>query len=177
VARTARWIAYPEDYAQASVEWVRARNSNAATESGIADVTVEKLRLTVYGTKERIVLDAACGFDLLDKVAKGIPLTQMAVTQVGIKVTFGHNPKSRKPSSRSFDISWPNSCSLKHDGRARPNARESCARKSGFSCRFVLLIVDEIGYLPVLPGGGNLFFQLVNARYEKGAMILTSSCG
>ncbi len=30
------------------------------------------------------------------------------------------------------------------------------------------LIVDEIGYLPVIPGGGNLFFQLVNARYEKG---------
>lgn len=25
------------------------------------------------------------------------------------------------------------------------------------------------------PGGGNLFFQLVNARYEKGAMILTSN--
>jgi hypothetical protein len=37
------------------------------------------------------------------------------------------------------------------------------------------LIVDEIGYLPVIPGGGNLFFQLVNARYEKGAMILTSN--
>jgi len=26
-------------------------------------------------------------------------------------------------------------------------------------------------------GGGNLFFQLVNARYEKGAMILTSNRG
>ena len=37
------------------------------------------------------------------------------------------------------------------------------------------LIVDEIGYLPVVPSGGNLFFQLVNARYERGAMILTSS--
>jgi hypothetical protein len=36
---------------------------------------------------------------------------------------------------------------------------------------------DEIGYLPVTPGGGNLFFQLVNARYEKGAMILTSNRG
>ena len=28
-----------------------------------------------------------------------------------------------------------------------------------------------------MPGGGNLFFQLVNARYEKGAMILTSNRG
>jgi hypothetical protein len=26
-------------------------------------------------------------------------------------------------------------------------------------------------------GGGNLFFQLVNARYERGAMILTSNRG
>ena len=31
--------------------------------------------------------------------------------------------------------------------------------------------------MPVIPGGGNLFFQLVNARYEKGAMILTSNRG
>lgn len=46
-----------------------------------------------------------------------------------------------------------------------------------FFCRPALLIVDEIGYLPVIPGGGNLFFQLVNARYEKGAMILTSNRG
>ena len=45
------------------------------------------------------------------------PLTQMAVTQVGIKVTFAHNPTSRKASTRAFEISWPNSCSLKHDGR------------------------------------------------------------
>jgi DNA replication protein DnaC len=46
-----------------------------------------------------------------------------------------------------------------------------------FLCRPQLLIVDEIGYLPVVPGGGNLFFQLVNARYERGAMILTSNRG
>jgi DNA replication protein DnaC len=46
-----------------------------------------------------------------------------------------------------------------------------------FLSRFALLIVDEIGYLPVTSGGGNLFFQLVNARYEKGAMILTSNRG
>ena len=46
-----------------------------------------------------------------------------------------------------------------------------------FLCRPQLLVVDEIGYLPVIPSGGNLFFQLVNARYERGAMILTSNRG
>jgi DNA replication protein DnaC len=56
--------------------------------------------------------------------------------------------------------------------------REGALRaKIRFFCRFSLLIVDEIGYLPVIPGGGNLFFQLVNARYERGAMILTSNRG
>ena len=44
-----------------------------------------------------------------------------------------------------------------------------------FFARAALLIVDEIGYLPVVPGGGNLFSQLVAARYERGAMILTSN--
>ena len=56
--------------------------------------------------------------------------------------------------------------------------REGTLReKIRFLCRCSLLVVDEIGYLPVTPGGGNLFFQLVNARYERGAMILTSNRG
>ena len=33
-----------------------------------------------------------------------------------------------------------------------------------FLCRPQLLVVDEIGYLPVVTGGGNLFFQLVKQR-------------
>lgn len=38
-----------------------------------------------------------------------------------------------------------------------------------------LLIVDEIGYLPVTKNGANLFFQLVNSRYERNSMVLTSN--
>ena len=55
--------------------------------------------------------------------------------------------------------------------------REGCLRERTAGSAAQLLIVDEIGYLPVVPGGGNLFFQLVNARYEKGSMILTSNRG
>jgi len=60
---------------------------------------------------------------------------------------------------------------------ARAEREGSLREKIRFYRRFALLIVDEIGYLPVIPGGGNLFFQLVNARYERGAMILTSNRG
>ena len=38
-----------------------------------------------------------------------------------------------------------------------------------------LLIVDEIGYLPIDRVGANLFFQLISRRYEKAPMILTSN--
>jgi DNA replication protein DnaC len=60
---------------------------------------------------------------------------------------------------------------------ARAEREGQLRERIRFLCRASLLIVDEIGYLPVIPGGGNLFFQLVNARYERGAMILTSNRG
>ena len=40
-----------------------------------------------------------------------------------------------------------------------------------------LLVVDEIGYLPVSPTGAMLFFQLINRRYEHASTVLTSNKG
>jgi DNA replication protein DnaC len=40
---------------------------------------------------------------------------------------------------------------------------------------YKLLIIDEIGYLPLAREQANLFFQVIAKRYEKGAMILTSN--
>jgi len=36
-----------------------------------------------------------------------------------------------------------------------------------------LLIVDELGYVPLEPDAAHLFFQLVSRRYEAGAMLIT----
>lgn len=38
-----------------------------------------------------------------------------------------------------------------------------------------LLIVDEIGYLPMDREQANLFFQVIAKRYERGSVILTSN--
>ncbi len=38
-----------------------------------------------------------------------------------------------------------------------------------------LLIVDELGYLPIDKHGADLLFQVISGRYERGAMILTSN--
>jgi DNA replication protein DnaC len=41
--------------------------------------------------------------------------------------------------------------------------------------RYKLLIIDEIGYLPMDIEGANLFFQLIARRYEKTSTIFTSN--
>ena len=38
-----------------------------------------------------------------------------------------------------------------------------------------LLIIDEMGYLPLGMEEANLFFQLVSVRYIRGSIILTSN--
>jgi DNA replication protein DnaC len=40
-----------------------------------------------------------------------------------------------------------------------------------------LLIVDEVGYLPLERQAANLLFALVSRRYERGSIILTSNRG
>lgn len=38
-----------------------------------------------------------------------------------------------------------------------------------------LLIIDELGYLPVEPDAAHVLFQLVSRRYERGSILLTSN--
>jgi len=63
------------------------------------------------------------------------------------------------------------------DNLARADREGRLRERIRYLCRAQLLIIDEIGYLSLGAGAGNLFFQLVNARYERGAMILTSNRG
>ncbi len=63
------------------------------------------------------------------------------------------------------------------DSLAKADREGRLRERIRYLCRAQLLIVDEIGYLTLGATAGNLLFQLVNARYERGAMILTSNRG
>ena len=41
--------------------------------------------------------------------------------------------------------------------------------------KYKLLIIDEVGYLPIDVEGANLLFQLINRRYEKNSTIITTN--
>jgi hypothetical protein len=86
---------------------------------GIEDVAVKRLRLSLKtGGKRRVIVEADPNpdpmaiYDLLEELR----LPFFHVTQTEIKVTFTPTPETRS-RTRSFMISYPNSCALRHDGR------------------------------------------------------------
>lgn len=41
--------------------------------------------------------------------------------------------------------------------------------------RYKLLIIDELGYVPLSPTGAELLFEVFSSRYERGSTIVTSN--
>lgn len=41
--------------------------------------------------------------------------------------------------------------------------------------RYKMLIIDELGYVPLPPDGAALMFDVISRRYERGSTIITSS--
>lgn len=61
------------------------------------------------------------------------------------------------------------------DALARDYSENKVAERMKLLCRPKLLIIDEMGYLPLDQVGASFFFQLVSRRYERGSIIITSN--
>ena len=103
-------------------------------DTGINAVVIKKLRLsTLGGSSRRITLEAEKSqdpeavYDLLEEVVRvdgapechqcqKIPLSLVNITQAAVQVVFNHDRK-RRSATRTFQVSYPNSCSLKQEGR------------------------------------------------------------
>ena len=57
----------------------------------------------------------------------------------------------------------------------KAHAENRLENKLKHYAKYKLLIIDEIGYLPIDRQGANLFFQLINKRYEKNSTIITTN--
>ena len=87
-------------------------------ETGIVGIEVTQLRLTLkHGSRRRIVLEAdtknnpKAVYDLLKEINPPVYL----ITQVRLKVTF-EAPTGKRVKTKTFNITYPNSCALNHDG-------------------------------------------------------------
>ena len=66
-------------------------------------------------------------------------------------------------------------CHALIDMLKRSHYENRLSEKMKWFSRYKLLIIDEIGYLPMDIQGANLFFQLIAKRYEKASTIFTSN--
>ena len=89
--------------------------------SGIERVAVNKLRLALTGRKnEKLTLEVDAKHnqhaihDLLDKLAPVLPASAFFITQVGMTASVKVSPTA-PAKTVSFQVSHPNSCSLKYD--------------------------------------------------------------
>jgi DNA replication protein DnaC len=58
---------------------------------------------------------------------------------------------------------------------ARAQLEGKLAEQIAFYAKPKLLVVDELGYLPLEKQTAHLFFQLVSRRYERGSMLITTN--
>lgn len=58
---------------------------------------------------------------------------------------------------------------------AKAQAEGHLAEQLTFHTKPKLLVIDELGYLPLERSSAHLFFQLVARRYERGSILLTTN--
>ena len=53
--------------------------------------------------------------------------------------------------------------------------RDGCSNFQRNLSRLNLLIVDELGFVPLSPTGAELLFEVFSQRYERGSILVTTN--
>lgn len=92
----------------------------------------------------------------------GVGKTHLAIS---IGVTAAQNRKS------TYFIKWARLIEILKKAQLEGRLEERLKK----FCGYKLLIIDELGYLPITKEESKLFFQLIDRRYEKHSTIITTN--
>ena len=57
----------------------------------------------------------------------------------------------------------------------KSNSENRFINRINHYAKYKVLVIDEVGFLPVDPEGANMLFQLINKRYERHSTIITTN--
>ncbi len=115
-----------------------------------------------------LVLDLARG-DYIERRENAILLGPSGVGKTQIALALG-----LAACQRGLSVRFTTACQLVHEMiEARDEKR--LLRLQDQLARVNLLIVDELGYVPLSQTGSELLFDVFSRRYENGATIVTSN--
>jgi DNA replication protein DnaC len=131
--------------------------------------SVEQFDFSAQPSIDRRVVDELCGCRFISSAENvllmgppGVGKTHLAVA-IGMKaIAAGHSTLFLTAAGLIAQLERAD-----RENRLEEELKRLCGPK--------LLIVDELGYLPLARNGANLLFQLISRRYEKGALLITSN--
>lgn len=102
-------------------------------------------------------------------VGHGQALLLLGVGKTHLAVALG-----REAVDRSYMVLFSSAAALM-GGLTKAHADGRLEEKLVQLSKPKLLIIDELGHLPLEPGATHLFFQLVSRRYERASVLITSN--
>ena len=131
--------------------------------------TVEEFDFSFQpGLREREVINL-CSLEFLDKKENVIFLGPPGVGKTHLSVGLG-----MKACTAKYRVVFTSAQGLLEELMVSQRDGSLLEKLMVYS-RLHLLIIDELGYMPITREQANLLFQLISIRYEKGSIVLTSN--
>lgn len=133
--------------------------------------TIEAFDLTFQSSISKRQVNGLLELDWIDRIYNLIFLGPPGVGKTHLAIALGY-----KAIQEGYNVSFVAMDSLMHILKTAEISRKSKGRLNrilGSS----LVIIDELGYLPISREEANLFFGLISALHEQTSLIITSNKG
>lgn len=133
--------------------------------------TIEDFDLNFQRSITQRQLNSLAEMDWIDRMYNIIFLGPPGVGKTHLSIALGY-----KAVEMGYKVSFTNMDNLMHCLKTQEISRKSKGKINRILSSS-LLIVDELGYLPISREEANLFFQLVSTLHEQTSLIITSNKG
>lgn len=133
--------------------------------------TIEDFDLNFQRSITQRQLNSLAEMDWIDRMYNLIFLGPPGVGKTHLSIALGY-----RAVEMGYKVSFTNMDNLMHCLKTQEISRKSKGKINRILSSS-LLIVDELGYLPISREEANLFFQLVSTLHEQTSLIITSNKG